>query len=155
MCYTAYGLMAHYLATLFDKKYNKSWNEVHVRTRGAQQTVQELQMYLKRMVHYWPTHNDYRLYIFGSEILRVSISYQVIHQPSEPLITTTHSWPLATWGMDNTGPYEAAMVNRYKYILVASDHFSKLVEAILVGNFTSQIVSDFIRTHIIHRSCIP
>lgn len=48
-----------------------------------------------------------------------------ICQPPESLHPTIHFCPSTTWGMDITGPFEAAMVSGYKYILTAADFFSK------------------------------
>lgn len=51
--------------------------------------------------------------------------------------STTHSWPFVAWGMDIIGPFKAAMVKAYKYILAAAVNFSQRVKAIHVRDFTS------------------
>lgn len=78
-----------------------------------------------------------------------------IKTPPEPLHVTSHSWPFAAWGIDIVGPFEKATSKGYRYILAATDYFSKWPEAIVVKDFVSTTVTEFVRIHIIYRFGVP
>ncbi|RVW72875.1 hypothetical protein CK203_057177 [Vitis vinifera] len=50
------------------------------------------------------------------------------HMPSETLKPISGPWPFAQWGMDIIGPLPTAPAQK-KFLLVATDYFSKWVEA--------------------------
>ncbi|RVW56363.1 Pro-Pol polyprotein [Vitis vinifera] len=50
------------------------------------------------------------------------------HMPSAALKSVSGPWPFAQWGMDIVGPLPAAPAQK-KFLLVATDYFSKWVEA--------------------------
>ncbi|RVW61781.1 Gypsy retrotransposon integrase-like protein 1 [Vitis vinifera] len=50
------------------------------------------------------------------------------HMPLETLKPISGPWPFAQWGMDIVGPFPAAPAQK-KFLLVATDYFSKWVEA--------------------------
>ncbi|RVW49484.1 hypothetical protein CK203_111145 [Vitis vinifera] len=50
------------------------------------------------------------------------------HMPSTTLKSISGPWPFAQWGMDIVGPLPAAPAQK-KFLLVATDYFSKWVEA--------------------------
>ena len=62
---------------------------------------------------------------------------------------------LAAWGMDIIGPFVPPSSAGYRYILAATDYFSKWAEAVALKDIKSTVVSEFIRTHIIYRFGIP
>jgi hypothetical protein len=63
-------------------------------------------------------------------------------------------WPFHTWGLDFIGPINPAS-GEYIWILVATEYFTKLVEAIPLKKATGAVVANFIREHIICRFGIP
>uniref|UniRef100_A0A2N9IPM6 Integrase catalytic domain-containing protein n=1 Tax=Fagus sylvatica TaxID=28930 RepID=A0A2N9IPM6_FAGSY len=63
-------------------------------------------------------------------------------------------WPFHTWGLDLIGPINPAS-GGYIWILVATEYFSKWVEAIPLRKATGAAVANFIREHIITRFGIP
>lgn len=52
--------------------------------------------------------------------------------------------------MDIIGPVKTVMARGYKYIIIATDLFSKYGEAISVWDFTSQAMLEFVQIHIIY-----
>ena len=50
------------------------------------------------------------------------------HMPSAMLKSVSGPWPFVQWGMDIVGPLPAAPAQK-KFLLVATDYFSKWVEA--------------------------
>uniref|UniRef100_A0A2N9HSJ2 Integrase catalytic domain-containing protein n=1 Tax=Fagus sylvatica TaxID=28930 RepID=A0A2N9HSJ2_FAGSY len=63
-------------------------------------------------------------------------------------------WPFHTWGLDLIGPINPSS-GGYIWILVATEYFSKWVEAIPLRKATGAAVANFIREHIITRFDIP
>uniref|UniRef100_A0A2N9ENH5 Integrase catalytic domain-containing protein n=1 Tax=Fagus sylvatica TaxID=28930 RepID=A0A2N9ENH5_FAGSY len=63
-------------------------------------------------------------------------------------------WPFHTWGLDLIGPINPSS-GGYIWILVATEYFSKWVEAIPLRKATGAAVANFIREHIITRFGIP
>jgi hypothetical protein len=63
-------------------------------------------------------------------------------------------WPFHIWGLDLFGPINLAS-GGYIWILVATEYFTKWVEAIPLRKATSSAVTNFIREHIITRFGIP
>uniref|UniRef100_A0A2N9HLN2 Integrase catalytic domain-containing protein n=1 Tax=Fagus sylvatica TaxID=28930 RepID=A0A2N9HLN2_FAGSY len=59
-------------------------------------------------------------------------------------------WPFHTWGLDLIGPINPSS-GGYIWILVATEYFSKWVEAIPLRKATGAAVANFIREHIITR----
>ncbi|XP_028121773.1 protein NYNRIN-like [Camellia sinensis] len=62
---------------------------------------------------------------------------------------------MPAWGMDIIGPFVPPSSTGYRYILAATDYFSKWAEAVALKDIKSTVVSEFIRTHIIYRFGIP
>ena len=63
-------------------------------------------------------------------------------------------WPFAQWGLDIVGHFLRAIGNR-KFIIVATDHFTKWVEAKALANIRDVDVKKFIWKNIITRFEIP
>lgn len=73
----------------------------------------------------------------------------------KPLYATSHSWPFASWGVDIVGSFKKATTQEYKYILPITDYFSKWAKVIVVKDFVSTMVVEFIRVHIIYQFGVP
>jgi len=65
------------------------------------------------------------------------------------------SWPFEVWGLYVIGPLTPKSSVGHIYILVATDYFSKWVEAIALKEVKKENVVDFIRMHIIYRYGVP
>ncbi|KAL4190758.1 hypothetical protein AMTRI_Chr07g77330 [Amborella trichopoda] len=83
------------------------------------------------------------------------IHSSLIHQPSEPLHTIVTSWSFPQWGMDIVGPIDPPSVVGHAFILVATDYFSKWVEAVPLKQVPGTAVVNFVRHHIIYRFEVP
>ena len=65
------------------------------------------------------------------------------HMPAETLNSVTSPWPFAQWGMDIVGPLPTAAAQK-KFLLVATDYFSKWVEAEAYANIKDKDVKRFV-----------
>ena len=64
-------------------------------------------------------------------------------------------WPFRGWGIDLIGQIYPPSSKNHKFILVATDYFTKWVEAIPLKNVMSKEMIEFVKEHIIYRFGIP
>ena len=77
------------------------------------------------------------------------------HVPSETLKPISCPWPFAQWDMDIVGPLPAAAAKK-NFLLVATDYFSKWVEAEAYASIKDKdVVTKFLWKNIICRFRIP
>ena len=65
------------------------------------------------------------------------------------------SWPFRGWGLDFIGQINPPSSKGHRFVLVATDYFTKWTEAVPLKNMTHREVIEFITEHIIHRFGIP
>ena len=63
--------------------------------------------------------------------------------------------PLHTWGLDLTGPFEAAIGTKNKYLLTCIDHFTGWAEAIPIRDKTNKSVWEAFMSQIVARYGLP
>ena len=64
-------------------------------------------------------------------------------------------WPFWGWGIDLIGQIFLPSGKGHKFILVATDYFTKWVEAVPLKMVTSKNMVDFVKEHIVYRFGIP
>jgi transposase InsO family protein len=64
-------------------------------------------------------------------------------------------WPFRGWGIDLIGQIYPPSSKNHRFILVATDYFTKWVEAIPLKNVTLKEMIEFVKEHIIYRFGIP
>ncbi|GMQ02073.1 hypothetical protein CsSME_00048471 [Camellia sinensis var. sinensis] len=143
-----------FMRCIAKERIQEVMTEIHAGVCGAHQSGPKLHMQLKRLGYYWPTMiADCINYARRCQVCQFHGNF--LHQPPEPLHLTTCSWPFAAWGMVIIGPFVPPSSAGYRYILAATDYFSKWAEAVALKDIKSTVVSEFIRTHIIYRFGIP
>jgi hypothetical protein len=65
------------------------------------------------------------------------------------------SWPFRGWGLDFIGEIHPGSSKGHRFILVATDYFTKWAEAVPLRNMTHWEVISFVQEHIIYRFGIP
>ena len=60
------------------------------------------------------------------------------------------SWPFRGWGIDLIGQIYLSSSKNHKFILVATDYFTKWVEAIPLKTVTSKEMIEFVKEHIVY-----
>ena len=78
-----------------------------------------------------------------------------MHRPPNTLHPTVMSWPFECWGTDIIGPIEPPSLRGHRFILAATDYFSKWAEAIPLREVKANNVMKFFRDHIVHRFGVP
>ena len=78
----------------------------------------------------------------------------ILKSPVQDLISILTPWPFAQWGIDIVGSLPTAPTQK-KLLLVATDYFSKWVEAEAFSSIKDNDVTQFIWKNIICRFGIP
>ncbi|GKE90063.1 reverse transcriptase domain-containing protein [Tanacetum coccineum] len=74
--------------------------------------------------------------------------------PKEDMISVTSAWPFMKWGMDIVGPFSEGP-GRVKYLIVATDYFTKWMEAKPLATITGKQVVNFTWDNIVYMFGIP
>uniref|UniRef100_A0A2N9I4R3 Integrase catalytic domain-containing protein n=2 Tax=Pentapetalae TaxID=1437201 RepID=A0A2N9I4R3_FAGSY len=127
--------------------------EAHAGECGEHQGKKRLYQHLLTLGYYWPTMKK-----DAADFVRTCHTCQVqanlIHTHPTNLQNMTTPWPFHTWGLDLIGPIGPAS-SGHIWILVATEYFTKWVEAVSLRRATGAAVANFIREHIITRFGIP
>ncbi|RVW94628.1 Gypsy retrotransposon integrase-like protein 1 [Vitis vinifera] len=103
--------------------------------------------------YYWPTmKKDVTVYVKKCD--KCQRYAPIPHMSSATLKSISGSWPFAQWGMDIVRPLSAAPAQK-KFLLVATDYFSKWVEAEAYASIKDKDVTKFVWKNIIYRLEIP
>ncbi|XP_034684129.1 uncharacterized protein LOC117913290 [Vitis riparia] len=103
--------------------------------------------------YYWPTmRQDAATHVRKCD--KCQKHAPIPHMPAEMLNSVTSPWPFAQWGMDIMGPFPTAPAQK-KFLLVATDYFSKWVEAEAYASIKDKDVKRFVWKNIVCRFGIP
>jgi uncharacterized membrane protein len=64
-------------------------------------------------------------------------------------------WPFRGWGIDLIGQINLLSSKGHKFVLLATDYFTKWVEVIPLKKVISGNMVEFVKEHIIYKSGIP
>ena len=78
----------------------------------------------------------------------------ILKSPVQDLVSISSPWSFAQWGIDIVGPLPTTPAQK-KLLLVATDYFSKWIEADAFSSIKDRDVTRFIWKNIIYRFSIP
>ena len=78
----------------------------------------------------------------------------ILRSPAQDLMSISSPWPFAQWGIDIVGPLSTAPAQKM-LLLVATDYFSKWIEAEVFASIKNKEVIQFIWKNIVCRFGIP
>ena len=117
--------------------------------QGKKQLLQQL----LNLGYFWPTiKQNMAKHVKTCDACQVHGSLIYTHPTS--LQNMTMPWPFHTWGLDLIGPINLPS-HGHIWILVATEYFTKWVEAIPLKKATGPMVANVICEHIICRFGIP
>ncbi len=142
------------LRCLGKTEYMKVMGETHEGICGAHQGGRKMCWLIRRYGYFWPTMlKDCIDYSKGCEACQ---RHDPIQQaPSVPMNPVVKPWPFRGWAMDLIGKIYPASSQQHCFIIVATDYFTKWVEAKPIKTTTSQEIITFIEEQIIQRFGIP
>jgi hypothetical protein len=107
-----------------------------------------------RVGYYWPTlFKDAHADAGKCEICQVNVGKQ--RRPAFPLQPITIKNPFEQWGLDVVGEINPNSSKLHKYILTATDYFSKWTEAIPLKVINDTEVIQFLQWNIVTRFGVP
>src|ERR1041385_5414148 len=138
------------LKCLDDDQARFAMGEVHEGICGTHQSAPKMKWLLRRAGFYWSTMiNDCFKYYKGCEACQKFGDIQLV--PAAMLHPIVKPWPFRGWGLDFIGQIHPSSSKGHRFVLVATDYFTKWSEAIPLRNMTHVEVIKFITEHIIHR----
>ncbi|KAK3003954.1 hypothetical protein RJ639_018745 [Escallonia herrerae] len=127
--------------------------EVHEGICGQHLGGRALAHKVLRQGYYWPTmQHDALEYTKKYDSCQRFAS--IPKQAPNPLIMMKSPIPFAMWGMDLLGPFPPASAQR-KFVIVATDYFTKWVEAEALATIRAKKCEDFFWRAVICRFGIP
>ena len=103
--------------------------------------------------YYWPTMKT-----DAADYVKKCDPYQrmspILKYPVQDLVSISSLWSFAQWRIDIVGPFPTALAQK-KLLLVATDYFSKWIEADSFASIKDRDVTRFIWKNIVCRFGIP
>jgi hypothetical protein len=142
------------LKCLGEEQAKVAVQEVHDGIRGAPQSAYKMNWILRRAGFYWPTMmDDCVKYQKGYEACQ---RFGNIQSASAGVMNSiVKSWPSRGWGLDFISEIYPGSSKERRFILVATDYFTKWTEVVLLRNMTHREVISFVQEHIIYQFEVP
>lgn len=109
---------------------------------------------LVRVGYYWPK--------IEKEAIKYAKSYKqcqlhgnLIHTPTKQLIPFILLWSFQQWAFDLVGQIHPSSLNGHKFIITATNYFTKWVEVIPLSEANGKIVAMFTLNYIMYRYHVP
>ena len=143
------------LLFLSPQEVARTITEVHEGNCGAHQSRRKMCWLLRRHGYLWPSMLKDCIE-YARRCVQCQIHGPIQRAPAELLHLVTKPWPFRGWAMDVIGkitpPSRSA---KHAWILVATDYFTKWVEAKSYVELTSKEVCDFVEENIVTRFGVP
>jgi transposase InsO family protein len=128
--------------------------EVHDGICGTHQSAHKMKWLLRRAGLYWSNMlNDCFRYYKGCQSCQKFGDVQLA--PAAMLHPIIKRLPFRGWALDFVGQIHPACSKGYRFVLVATDYFTKWTEVVPLKNMTHKEIIHFILEHIVHRFGIP
>jgi hypothetical protein len=75
--------------------------------------------------------------------------------PAVVMNSIVKPWPFSGWGLDFIGEIHPGSSKGHRFILLATDYFTKWIEVVPLRNMTHQEVISFVPEHIIYQFGVP
>jgi hypothetical protein len=109
---------------------------------------------LRRYGFYWPTMmDDCVKYQKGCEACQRFGNIQL--PPTGVMNSIVKPWLFRGWGVDFIGEINPESSKGHRFILVATNYFTKWTESVPLRNMTHREVISFVQEHIIYRFGVP
>jgi hypothetical protein len=107
-----------------------------------------------RAGYYWPKlFSDVNAKVRACHLCQIFAGKQKL--PTLPLVPVKTESPFQQWGLDFIGEINPHSSAQHKWILTATDYFTKWVEAIPTKRATDSVVIDFLENNILSRFGCP
>ena len=119
--------------------------EVHEGICRAHQSAYKMKWVIRRSGYFWPIIlEDCFEYYKGCQHCQRFGNVQ--KSPTSAMNSIIKPWPFRGWGIDLVGQIFPPSSRGHNFILLATDYFTKWVEAIPLKTITSKNMVDFVRS---------
>jgi hypothetical protein len=127
---------------------------VHDGICGAHYSAHKMKWLLRRAGFYWSTMVDNCVkYKMGCKACQWFGNIQLA--PVGVMNSIVKPWPFRGWGLDFIGEIHPGSSKGHRFILVATDYFTKWTEVVPLRNMTHFEVISFVQEHIIYQFGVP
>jgi hypothetical protein len=127
---------------------------VHDGICGAHYSAHKMKWLLRRAGFYWSTMVDNCVkYKMGCKACQWFGNIQLA--PAGVMNSIVKPWPFRGWGLDFIGEIHPGSSKGHRFILVATDYFTKWTEVVPLRNMTHFEVISFVQEHIIYQFGVP
>jgi hypothetical protein len=128
--------------------------EVHEGICGTHQSAHKMKWLLRRAGYFWPTmlEDCFRYYKGCQDCQKFGAIQRAPASAMNPIIKP---WPFRGWGIDMIGMINPPSSKGHKFILVATDYFTKWVEVVPLKNVDSGDAIEFVKEHMMYRFGVP
>jgi hypothetical protein len=142
------------LQCLGQEEAKRMTSEVHDGLCRAHQSAYRMKWVIRKTGYYWPTIlEDGFEYYKGCQDCQKFGNIQRV--PASTLNPIIKPWPFRVWGIDLIGQINPPSSKGHNFVLLATNYFTKWVEAIPLKKVTSENMIEFVKEHIIYRFGIP
>ncbi|XP_043687441.1 uncharacterized protein LOC122638651 [Telopea speciosissima] len=128
--------------------------EVHEGICGAHQAGPKMRWLIRRHGYHWPTvMSDYVKYAKGCWACQTHGPVQRL--PAAEFNPVVKPWPFRGWAMDLIRKISPPATRGHCFIIVATDYFTKWVEAVPMKGVNQTELIRFLKCHIIHGFDLP
>ena len=129
-------------------------SESHEGACGGHKYWKETTYKILRAGYYWPSlfADVYQQVIACIPCQKFASKQKLLSLPLKPFAVSA---PFQQWGLDFIGEISPASSRQHRWILIATDFFTKWVEAIPTRNATDKVIMEFIEENILSRSGCP
>jgi len=139
---------------LGDDEARSLMGEIHEGVCGAHQSAFKMKWMIRTNGYSWPIIlEDFFKYFKGCQGCQKFGNIQ--RAPASAMNPIVKPWPFRGWAIDLIGQIYPPSNKGHKFILVATDYFTKWVEAIPLKKVTSANIIDFVKEHIVYRFGFP
>jgi hypothetical protein len=132
--------------------------EVHEGICGAHQSGVKMRWLIHRYGYFWPSvlKDCIEYAIFGHQGCESCQRHGPIPRiPAVELSSIIKPWPFRGWAVDLIGKVRPTSKKKNNFVIVATNYFTKWVEAKAYKNVTEHGVIQFYKDKIIHRFGLP
>jgi len=128
--------------------------EVHEGICGTHQSAHKMKWLLLRVGYFWPTMLEgcFRYYKGWQDCQKLEVIQRAPASAMNPIIKP---WSFRGWGIDMIGQINTPSSNGHKFILVATDYFTKWVEAVPLKKVDSGDAIQLVKEYIVYRFGVP
>jgi hypothetical protein len=142
------------LKCLDENEAKQVTTEMHRGVCGGHQHWKATTLKILRAGYYWPTlFSDVFSTVRACNECQIFAGKQKLL--SLPLKPITASGPFQKWGLDFIGEINPPSSGQHKWILTATDYFTKWIEVVPTRNATDKVIMNFLETNIFSRFGCP